>query len=139
RRNEMRFKVNSLAFAAAFTRFLAGATAVACSQIRAQGQAQNQPQAQAPHQDEQKILQDPKHPIIAIGAPAPDFDLPGVDGKNHKLSDYADAKVLVVLFECNHCPFMQGYEERVRQINDTYKSRGVALVAINANSPQGLH
>ncbi len=50
------------------------------------------------------------HPILAIGSAAPDFELPGVDGKIHKLSDYASSPVLVVIFNCNHCPIAQMYE-----------------------------
>jgi cytochrome oxidase Cu insertion factor (SCO1/SenC/PrrC family) len=50
---------------------------------------------------------------LAIGASAPDFKLPGVDGKDHTLKDFADAKVLVVYFTCNHCPTAQAYEARV--------------------------
>ena len=45
-----------------------------------------------------------EHPILALGSAAPDFDLPGVDGKNHALKDFADAKVLAIVFTCNHCP-----------------------------------
>ena len=43
-------------------------------------------------------------PILKIGSAAPDFNLPGVDGKNHALKDYASSKVLAVIFSCNHCP-----------------------------------
>jgi len=43
-------------------------------------------------------------PILKIGSQAPDFNLPGVDGKAHRLTDYASSKVLVVIFSCNHCP-----------------------------------
>jgi peroxiredoxin len=76
---------------------------------------------------------DPKP--LEIGAVAPDFDLPGVDGKNHRLQDFAAAKVLVVLFTCNHCPTAQAYEERVIQMYADYKDKGVALVAISPNDP----
>lgn len=72
---------------------------------------------------------------LAPGSPAPDFDLPGVDGKNHKLADYADAKVLVVVFTCNHCPTAQAYEDRLIKLHEDYKDKGVALVAINPNDP----
>ena len=75
---------------------------------------------------------------LAIGAKAPDFDLPGVDGRNHKLSDYADAKILVVVFTCNHCPTAQAYEERLAKLCEDYKDRGVAVVAISPNDPIGL-
>ena len=76
--------------------------------------------------------------MLAIGSPAPDFDLPGVDGKNHKLADYADAKVLVLIFTCNHCPTSQAYEARIKQMYADYKDKGVAIVAINPNDPSAL-
>src|SRR5688500_391642 len=72
---------------------------------------------------------------LEIGAAAPDFNLPGVDGKNHSLKDFAAAKVLVVLFTCNHCPTAQAYEERVMKMHADYKDKGVALVAISPNDP----
>ncbi len=79
---------------------------------------------------------DPKP--LEIGAQAPDFDLPGVDGKNHKLSDYASAKVLVVLWTCNHCPTAQAYEDRIEAFHQKYKDKGVALVAISPNDPKAV-
>jgi thiol-disulfide isomerase/thioredoxin len=78
------------------------------------------------------------HPILALGSPAPDFALPGVDGQVHKLSDYAASLVLVVVFTCNHCPIAQMYERRIQQLADDYKSKGVALVAIQGNDPQAI-
>src|ERR1700677_4750252 len=70
------------------------------------------------------------HPILPIGSVAPDFSLPGADGKIHKLSDYASSKILVVVFTCNHCPNAQMYEGRVTQMYNDYQDKGVALVAI---------
>lgn len=70
---------------------------------------------------------------LEIGRPAPDFALPGVDGKTHSLSNFAQAKVLVVVFTCNHCPTAQAYEERIQKLVDDYRDRGVALVAISPN------
>jgi peroxiredoxin len=72
---------------------------------------------------------------LATGSPAPEFDLPGVDGKNHTLADYAGAKVLVVVFTCNHCPTAQAYEDRLIKLHEDYRDEGVALVAINPNDP----
>ena len=57
-----------------------------------------------------RSARNPTHPILAIGSPAPDFSLPGVDGKIHKLSDYAASPVLVIVFMCNHCPIASIYE-----------------------------
>ena len=67
---------------------------------------------------------------LEIGAAAPDFSLPGVDGKRYALADFKDADILVVVFTCNHCPTAQAYEERIKQLAADYKERGVAVVAI---------
>ena len=50
----------------------------------------------------------------------PDFALPGVDGQTHSLQDFAQAKVLVVVFTCNHCPTAQAYEDRIQKLADDY-------------------
>ena len=78
------------------------------------------------------------HPILPLGSPAPDFALPGVDGKIHRLSDYAASPVLAVVFACNHCPISQMYEQRIQQLADDYKDRGVAVVAIQPNDPKAI-
>ena len=75
---------------------------------------------------------------LTIGSVAPDFDLPGVDGRNYTLKDFSQAKALIVLFTCNHCPTAQYYEPRVRQLVEDYKSKGVALVAISPNDPKSV-
>ncbi len=72
---------------------------------------------------------------LPIGAKAPDFSLPGVDGKTYTLANFASAKVLVVVFTCNHCPTAQAYEARVAKLAEDTKSKGVALVAISPNDP----
>ncbi len=77
-------------------------------------------------------------PVLELGSPAPDFNLPGVDGRNWALKDFASAKVLIVLFTCNHCPTAQYYEERVLKLVNDYKDKGVALVAINPNDPKSV-
>ena len=79
-----------------------------------------------------------RHPILPIGAQAPDFALPGVDGKVHKLSDYSASPVLAVVFLCNHCPIAQMYEARVQKLADDYKDRGVAVVVIQPNDPKAI-
>ena len=78
------------------------------------------------------------HPILSLGSPAPDFALPGVDGKIHKLSDYASSRVLVVVFTCDHCPIAQMYEHRIEQLYEDYGKRSVAVVAIQGNDPKAL-
>lgn len=75
---------------------------------------------------------------LSIGAAAPDFSLPGVDGKYYTLQDFKDAKALVVIFTCNHCPTAQAYEDRMIALTADYKDKGVAVVAISPNSPLGL-
>jgi len=75
---------------------------------------------------------------LEIGAKAPNFSLPGVDGKRHKLSEYRKAKVLVIVFTCNHCPTAQAYEERIKKLAADYKDKGVTLVAISPNDPKAV-
>ncbi|MBZ0253843.1 MAG: thioredoxin family protein [Candidatus Methylomirabilis sp.] len=70
---------------------------------------------------------------LSIGAAAPDFSLKGVDGKTHRLADYADFPVLVVMFTCNHCPYVQAYEDRLIALQADYEAKGARFVAINAN------
>ena len=72
---------------------------------------------------------------LAIGDKAPDFHLPGVDEKEHSLADFAQSKLLCVIFTCNHCPTAQAYEDRIIKLHADYKDRGVALVAISPNDP----
>ncbi len=77
----------------------------------------------------------PQIPTLAIGSAAPDFALPGVDGRRYSLADFASAKVLVVVFTATHCPTAQAYEERLQRLHDDYSGKGVALVAISPNDP----
>lgn len=79
-----------------------------------------------------------EHPTLPIGASAPDFSLPGVDGKTYTLSSFRDARILVVVFTCNHCPTAQAYEDRLIRLADDYKNKGVAVVAIMPNDPQSI-
>jgi peroxiredoxin len=79
---------------------------------------------------------DPK--TLEIGAKAPDFKLPGVDGKTYSLASFKSAKILVVIFTCNHCPTAQAYEDRIIQLTKDYKSKGVAVVAISPNDPKAV-
>ncbi len=78
------------------------------------------------------------HPILPLGSAAPNFELPGVDGKIHKLADYASSAVLVVVFTCNHCPIAQMYERRIMQLAADYQDRSVAVVAIQPNDPKAI-
>ena len=72
---------------------------------------------------------------LEIGAGAPDFNLPAVDGRTYRLSDFAAAKVLVVVFTANHCPTAQAYEDRIMKLVTEYKDKGVAVVVISPNDP----
>jgi thiol-disulfide isomerase/thioredoxin len=114
------------------TRFHAGRTGfmllaltiVALSVFRADARGQDDaPQTDVP-------------PILKIGSPAPNFDLPGIDGKMHALKDYASSKVLVVIFSCNHCPVAEMYEDRIKQLVNDYENKGVAIVVIMGNDPK---
>lgn len=75
---------------------------------------------------------------LSLGARAPDFALPGVDGKTHGLAEYADARLLVLVFTCNHCPTARYYEDRIKAITRDYRDKGVALVAISPNDPDAV-
>ncbi|MBI4360173.1 thioredoxin family protein [Candidatus Micrarchaeota archaeon] len=68
------------------------------------------------------------------GEKAPGFDLPGVDGKNVRLSDFA-GNVVAVIFTCNHCPYAKAYQDRIKKIQAKYPQ--VRVVAINANDDEG--
>lgn len=77
-------------------------------------------------------------PTLAIGATAPDFSLPATDGKTYTLKDFANAKVLLIIFNSNHCPTAQAYEDRMNKLVDDYKSKGVEILAVNPNNNEGL-
>jgi peroxiredoxin len=79
-----------------------------------------------------------EHPTLAIGSPAPPFSLPGIDGKTHTLDEYSGARVLVLVFTCNHCPTAQLYETRIKKLADDYQGKGVVLVAIEPNDPDAV-
>ncbi len=81
---------------------------------------------------------EPVHPTLALGSPAPDFSLTGVDGATHQLADYSANKVLVVIFTCNHCPIAQMYEERINRLYADYQAKSVAVVAIQGNDPKAI-
>lgn len=70
---------------------------------------------------------------LRIGDRAIPFDLPAVDDANHSLSEYAGKNAVVVIFSCNHCPYVRAWEDRMVQVQMDYAPRGVQLVAINAN------
>ena len=71
---------------------------------------------------------------LQLGDTAPNFSLPATDGQTYSLEDFRDAKLLVIAFTCNHCPYVINSEERVLDFTRDYKDKGVAYVAINSNS-----
>ncbi|GAB3914324.1 hypothetical protein GCM10028803_59570 [Larkinella knui] len=75
------------------------------------------------------------HKTLEIGASAPDFSLPGVDGKSYSLKSFAGSPALVIVFSCNHCPTAQAYEDRMIQLVNDYKPKKVNFVVISPNSP----
>jgi peroxiredoxin len=84
------------------------------------------------------LAEPPGFQTLSIGAAAPDFKLPGVDGREYTLKDFADAKILVIIFTCNHCPTAQAYEDRIIKLAADYKDKGVAVVAISPNDPKAV-
>jgi len=78
------------------------------------------------------------HPTLPIGSSSPDFKLKGVDGKMYSLSSFKDAKILMIVFTCDHCPTAQAYENRLIQLTKEYTPRGVAVVAVMPNDPKSV-
>lgn len=70
---------------------------------------------------------------LEIGSPAPDFDLPATDGKRYNLAFFQGAQALCVVFSCNHCPYVQAYEGRFKQLQKDFGPRGFQMLAINSN------
>ena len=84
------------------------------------------------------MAQHQEHKTLDIGTTAPDFSLTGVDGKTYSLASFKNAKALVIVFTCNHCPTAQAYEDRIIQLTKDYKDKGVAVVAIMPNDPTSI-
>jgi thiol-disulfide isomerase/thioredoxin len=82
--------------------------------------------------------QTPPHPTAPLGTALPDFSLPGVDGRTHTRDSFREARIVAVVFTCNHCPTAQAYEERLQQLARDYQPKGVAIVAVNPNSPDAV-
>lgn len=73
---------------------------------------------------------------LKVGDKAPDFRLKNVDGKMVSLSDYSKAKGFIVIFSCNHCPYVKAYEDRMIELHKKYEPKGFPVVAINSNDPE---
>src|SRR4029434_2677668 len=72
---------------------------------------------------------------LPLGSPAPAFDLKSVDGKKYSLDSFKDKKVLVVMFICSHCPYVQAVEDRIVALRKYYQGKSVQLVGICSNDP----
>lgn len=73
---------------------------------------------------------------LKTGSKLPVFDLPGIDGKNYSLESFKGSKILVVMFTCNHCPYVRAYESRLISLQESFKSKGVQFIAINSNNEE---
>lgn len=71
--------------------------------------------------------------MMPLGTSAPDFSLPETDGGTVSLADFTDHKALLVVFMCNHCPFVKHVAEQLKLLTDEYMQHGVGVVAINSN------
>ncbi len=72
--------------------------------------------------------------MTELGVYAPDFALPGTDGKTYTLGDFAGNRALLVMFICNHCPFVKHVADELARIGREYQPRGASIVAINSNN-----
>lgn len=74
---------------------------------------------------------------LKIGSSLPDFNLKGVDEKYYSPLTFKDKKILVIIFSCNHCPYVQAYEDRIKNIQKEFVNKGVQVIAINSNEESG--
>lgn len=83
------------------------------------------------------IAQQKKEPSglaeLEIGKTAPEFSLPGTDGKTYNYKDIAGEKGTLVIFTCNHCPYAVAYQKRIIDLTAKYKPQGIGVVAISSN------
>ena len=75
-------------------------------------------------------------PPAELGAACPDFRLPAVDGRTYARDDFREARLLVVMFICNHCPYVKAVEDRIIRLAREYEARGVQLVGICSNDAE---
>ena len=74
--------------------------------------------------------------MLPLGSQAPDFSLPNVDGKTVSLSDFADNRALLVMFICNHCPFVIHLRKDLVTFAKEYQEKGLGIVAISSNDAE---
>jgi len=72
---------------------------------------------------------------LKTGDKAPDFNLKGIDGKNYTLNDFKDAKALLIIFMCNHCPYVKAKQETIKDLQEKY-NKGLVIVGINSNESE---
>jgi peroxiredoxin len=70
---------------------------------------------------------------LKIGSEMPQFNLKGTDGREYNPGLFKDKKAFIIIFSCNHCPYVQAYEERIKEIQKDYMDKGVQIVAVNSN------
>ena len=70
---------------------------------------------------------------LKIGSKIPYFKLKGVDGQDYSLDSFSHKEMLVIIFSCNHCPYVQAYEDRIKEIQSDFEEKGLAVIAINSN------
>jgi peroxiredoxin len=104
---------------------LSAASLVAAAETRRPKTSQQQVQVNDVHE-------------LNIGDKAPDFSLPGIDGKSHSLADYRAAKILMLVFISNHCPDSHAAQGRILKLAAEMKDQGLVIVGINPNNPEGL-
>ncbi len=75
---------------------------------------------------------------LEIGESAPSFSLPGTDGQTYSLEQFKDKKAIAVIFTCNHCPYVQAYEDRIVQLQKDYGEQGLQVITINSNDATAL-
>jgi len=73
---------------------------------------------------------------LKTGDKAPDFNLKGIDGKNYSLENFKDAKALLIIFMCNHCPYVKAKQEMIIDLQEKYKDNGLVIVGINSNESE---
>ena len=74
--------------------------------------------------------------MLPLGTKAPGFTLPSTEGNSVSLSDYADSKALLIIFMCNHCPYVKHVADQLKQLADDYADQGVAVVGISSNDAE---
>ena len=75
---------------------------------------------------------------LEIGATAPVFSLPGIDGKTYTLESFRESKILVIIFTADHCPTAQAYEDRILKLYQDFHPQGVEFVLVSSNNPNAL-